>query len=473
MSASPWYRDRTLLLVLSASTALKLVLAFLVRHDPAILDEGAYLELAQGLAAGQGFNGTFRPPGYPAFLAFWLWIGAGTLGVRLAQVALSGLSVVLVWRLGERLGGGRVGRVAATVFAFDPILVAFSHRLWSETLFIAILLAAVDLLTADRREPAWGRTALAGVLLGLGSLVRPMLVTALPFLALWMLWEAWQARADGGLRLVPRALRLGLLGGVCLLLIVPWTLRNQRLTGTFILIDSNGPFNFLVGSQPEARFVDKDDVWSDAFGRVDGEAYTELVQVDAARAQAGAMALARAHMTADPRGFVAKCLWEAGHLWTLDSFLLRHLRNHWYGKDVPGWVTPTLTLLSAGWFALLALTGLAGLLLGLDRPLPRLGTLLVLQALCLFGMTYALSRYSVPLHPFLALGAAGLLAGATPLRDRWARTGWAPRITLGLLLLLVASGWMRDLPLLSDMVRNQGAGHRFRMLQRSELPTAP
>lgn len=473
MNPAPWYRDRALLLVLAVSTALKLVLALVVRHDAAILDEGAYLELAQGLAGGQGFSGTFRPPGYPAFLAFFLWIGAGTLGVRLAQVVLSGLSVVLVWRLGHRVGGTRVARVAATVFAFDPLLVAFSHRLWSETLFITILLAAVDLLTQDRREPSWTRTIVAGVLLGLGALVRPMLVTALPFLALWMLWEAWHARDEGGLRLVPRGLRLGVLAGVCLLLILPWTLRNQRLTGTFILIDSNGPFNFLVGSQPEARFVDKDDVWSDAFGRVDGQAYTDMVQVDASRAQAGAMALARTHIAADPRGFLAKCLWEAGHLWTLDSFLLRHLRNQWYGKGVPGWVTPAVTLLSAGWFALLALAGLAGLLLGLERPLPRLGSLLVLQALCLFGLTYALSRYSVPLHPFLALGAASLLAGPATLRERWAAAGRLPRLALGLLLLLVASGWARDLPLLSDMVRNQGAGHRFRMLQTSEAPPAP
>ncbi len=465
MRASAWSAPRFLAGVLLASGLLKLALAVAVRHHDAILDEGAYLELAQGLAAGRGFVGTFRPPGYPAFMAFWLWLGAGTLGIRLAQVALSLASAVLLHRLVAREAGDRAARVAVLLFAFDPLLVAFSHRLWSETLFIALFLLALDQLLLAVRETGWGRLAVTGLVLGASALVRPMVVTSLPFIGLWLLWQAWRDRAEGGLRLARPVLQTLVLGLCCLTVILPWTARNQRVSGTFILIDSNGPFNFLVGSQPEARFVDKDDVWSSRYGRVDGQPYTELVLTDAARAQAGAMAQARANIAADPPGFAAKCLWEAGHLWTLDSFLLRHLRNGWYGSGLPGWVTPLVTLVSAGFYALLVLAGLAGLFLDTRTPFARLAVLLVGQAVLLFGATYALSRYSLTLHPLLAFGAASLLAGGRPVAECWRAAARPARAALVLLLLLVASGWVRDLPLLGDMLLHQGAGHRFRMEQ--------
>ena len=454
--------------VLVASGLLKLVLALAVRHHDAILDEGAYLELAQGLAAGHGFSGTFRPPGYPAFMAAWLWLGSGTLGIRLAQVALSLGSTVLLHRIVTREAGERAARVAVLVFAFDPLLVAFSHRLWSETLFIALFLLALDQLLLAAREPGWRRLALTGLVLGASALVRPMVVTSLPFLGAWLLWNAWREHPAPGRHLARPVWQTLVLGLSCLLVILPWTVRNQRVAGTFILIDSNGPFNFLVGSQPEARFVDKDDVWSNRYGRVDGQPYTELVLTDAARAQAGAMAQARANIAADPPAFLAKCLWEAGHLWTLDSFLLRHLRNGWYGKGLPAWVTPLVTLLSAGFYALLVLAGLAGLFLDTRAPFARLAVLLVGQTVLLFGATYALSRYSLTLHPLLAFGCATLLAGPARLGERWRAAARPAQAALLLLLLLVGSGWVRDLPLLGDMLLRQGAEHRFRMEQAGD-----
>lgn len=468
MKLPAWSSHRYLIGVLLASGLVKLILAVAVRYHDPILDEGAYLELAQGLAEGRGFSGTFRPPGYPAFMAFWLWLGLGTLGIRLAQVGLSLASTVLMHRIVRREAGDRAARIAVLIFAFDPLLVAFTHRLWSETLFITLFLVALDQLLLAAREPGWRRLVLTGLVLGASALVRPMVLTFVPCFGIWLLWNAWRDRAADGLRLARPVQQTIILGLTCLLVILPWTARNQNVAGTFILIDSNGPFNFLVGSQPEARFVDKDDVWSSRYGRVDGEPYTELILTDAARAQTGAMAQARANIAADPAGFLAKCLWEAGHLWTLDSFLLRHLRNRWYGKGLPEWVTPLVTVVSAGGYALLVLAGLAGLFLDTRPLLARLALLLVGQTVLLFGATYALSRYSLTLHPLLAFGAATLLAGSMPVAARWRAAARPARAALVLLLVLVGSGWVRDLPLLEDMLLRQGAGHRFRMEQPAE-----
>ena len=468
MTSTAWQQDRSFVIGLGISLILKLVLALAVRDHAAILDEGAYLELATALAAGAGYSGTFRPPGYPAFMAFWLAAGAGTLGVRLAQVALSGWSTVLMYRLGTRMGGARVGRGAALLFAFDPVLIAFTHRLWSETLFLTILLLVLDLLSRESEATSWRHWMLAGIALGAGALVRPMLVTFLPFLALWLFWALWRERQrTGRLLLWAPLVRFGVLVAACFLVILPWTLRNARETGTFILIDSNGPFNFLVGSQPEAAFVNKDDRWSDRYGVVDGQAYTQLVTVDAARAQALAMQQGWRNVAADPARFLGKSLWEAGHLWTMDSFLLRHLRNDWYGKGLPGWVIPVVTVVAAGYWVGLVLAGLTGLFLLLETSLARFGVLWALQATLLFGATYSLSRYGVPLRPFLALGAAGLLAGTATVAERWRGATGATRAAAVAALVLVSLSWVRDRGLMQDMLLQRGAGHRFTMEQQN------
>ena len=463
-----WTTDRALVVTVLISLALKLALAVLAERNAPVLDEGAYLTLARRLAETGQFEGTFRPPLYPAFQALFLAGGVGTLGIRIAQVILSSISVVLVYRIAQREAGLRAARIAAVLVAFNPILIAFSHRLWSETLFIFLLLAAFDLLARPATAGGLRRWLVAGIALGLGALTRPMLVTFLPFIVLWGVLQLKRERE----RLNPATglIRLSFLLITCGLVILPWTVRNMRTTGDFVLIDSNGPFNILVGAQPESRFVDKDDVWSWRFGRVADQGYVQLVALEPARAQALAMEGAISHVRADPRGFLAKSWWEAGHIWTLDSFLLRHLRNRWYGA-VPGWFTPLVTVAAAGWFALVVLAGFVGVTVSRPSPFRGLLLLLLLQYTLLFAATYALSRYAVPLQALLAIPAGAFLADPRGTLDR-ARSGLIPvhRLALlGLVLVSLAFAWRRDLPLLGDMMTAGGSHHRFYM---EEAPSA-
>lgn len=470
---------RALWAILGSSLLLKLVLAVMANGNAPVLDEVAYLGIAKTLVAEGRYETTFRPPLYPGFIAAFLALGLGTLGVRIAQALLGTVSAWLAYRIGRRTFGESAGVVAAAIVAFDPVLVAFSHRLWSETLYIALLLAAIDLLTGDPQGRRLWRWGAAGVLLGLASLARPMLATFIPFLLPWALLQAargeWRSPDAGGEygpppagARVPRSMagvgRFALLGALCAAAILPWTARNARATGAFILIDSNGPYNILVGAQPEARFVAKDDMWSARFGRVDGQSYTDLVDVDAAKAQRLAMQDATRLIAARPAAFVGKSLWEGGHLWTLDSFLLRHLRNGWYGPGVPRWAVALITLVSISFFVVLVIAGAIGLATERASPFRGLALLLIAHSLLLFSLTYALSRYRLPLQPLLAIPAAvvlldvrGRLAaswrGALPARRRLALAG---------ALALLAAVWVRDLPMMWDMVAHGGAGHRYR-----------
>jgi 4-amino-4-deoxy-L-arabinose transferase-like glycosyltransferase len=463
--------ERRLAWILVVSLVLKLGLAFFAERNDPVLDERAYLQIAQELAQTGRFEGTFRPPLYPAFEALLLAAGLGTLGIRIVQTLLSTFTVLQVHGLARRASGDpRVANLAAFLVAFDPALVAFSHRLWSETLFVALFLGFVaGALRAFAGPEAPGRAgwaALAGALLGLAALARPMVVALAPLLALPVLVQMARARRAGGPPLRPVVARLVALAGAAALVILPWTIRNWNATGAFVLVDSNGPFNFLVGAEPQTRFVVKDDRWDGRFGSIDGVEYPDLVARDAAKAQDLALERGLAHVRADPAGFAAKCAWEAGHLWTLDSFLLRHLRNGWYGA-IPLPLVAAATVVSVAWFALLAVGGLAGLTLGrgLSPPLRATSLLVIAGFTALFGATYALSRYALPLHPLLAIGAAALLAAP---REAWRRHRTSPgaarrTAVAALLLAALLAAWSRDLPLMKDMLVSGGQNHRYRI----------
>jgi hypothetical protein len=287
-----------------------------------------------------------------------------------------------------------------------------------------------------------------------------MLVTFLPFLAAWLFFHVLKRQVN----LAPALARFSTLALAMALVILPWTIRNRLASGDFVLIDSNGAFNILVGAQPEARFVDKDDVWSYRFGRVNDEAYVELVAREPGRAQTLAMDGAMSHIRNDIGGFAAKSWWEAGHLWTLDSFLLRHLRNRWYGS-VPGWVVPMVTLMAAGWLAVVVLAGFCGLTVGTPSSFRSLLLLLLVQYTLLFAATYALSRYAVPLQALLAIPAGAFLASRREAIGRL-RSGLIPvhrLVLLSLVVIALGLAWIRDVPLLKDMVQTGGSHYRFQM----------
>ena len=477
---SPWYRDRALLAILAGSLLVRLVLAVLAEHNAPVLDEGAYLQLARGLATGGGYDGTFRPPLYPAFMAASLAIGAGTLGVRLAQAFLGTVAVLLTWHLADRAAGRTAAVAAAVIVACDPTLIAFSHRLWSETVFIVLLLGALDLVAHPLERQRTVRWAAAGLLLGLATLTRPMIITFLPFLLAWTGWQVWaggqagssDGQTDGraGGRWVTAGIRYAVLVVACFAVVLPWTWRNYRTTNAVILVDSNGPFNILVGSEAQAAFVDKDDLWSAAFGRVGGEAYQDLVARDAARAQDLAMEGALHNMREAPLRFAAKSWWEAGHLWTMDSFLLRHLRNGWYGGGVPRLATPLVTVFSAGFFVVLVLSALAGLAVTPASPLRGLTLMLLLHSTALFAVTYALSRYSVPLHPLLGVFAAVALVARGRLGVLLAQAPPHRIVTAGAVLILLLSAWVRDMPLMTDLVLHGGSHHRYTFIPMPDTP---
>src|SRR5262249_42891132 len=138
-------------------------------------DPDNYLVLARGLAEGRGFvwDGrptAYRPPLYPLVLALLVAVLGSVERLRPAIAglhALLGAATIAATALAARRWGLGRARVlfAATIVAFDPVLVAQSRMVMTETLAAFLLAAAMGALGGSG---GWSAVS-AGVALGLSA----------------------------------------------------------------------------------------------------------------------------------------------------------------------------------------------------------------------------------------------------------------------------------------------------------------
>ena len=224
---------------------------------PLTHDEREYLLLARNVAEGRGFvhhqpDGTPAPgehfgraPVYPLFLAGVIRLTGMPAGehvallrvIRTSQAVLGGALVWLVAWLAARAAGPRAALAASWLAALYPPLVWTPAYIWSETLFSVLAFACVAVLTLDARRR---RVYLAaGALAGLAVLTRPAMLFFLPLAACWLAWRReWRG--------------VILLSVACAVVVAPWTLRNAREYGRFVLVASEGGITFWTGNHPLA-----------------------------------------------------------------------------------------------------------------------------------------------------------------------------------------------------------------------------
>jgi 4-amino-4-deoxy-L-arabinose transferase-like glycosyltransferase len=238
------------------------------QNRPLTHDEREYLALASNLAAGRGFAQDLpnepheadadiqrfgRAPMYPLFLAPIVAFNPSLRDGRMpddvpdaVKVAQSIVGAIGVWLLGAiawRVGGERMGAIAAFIAAVYPPLVWICAYALSEALFATLAVACVWWLmpTLDSSPPAGqtGRLFIGGALIGLAVLTRPAMLFFLPFALLL----GWRMRP---------AFAMAMLAGT-LAVILPWTARNAAVYGRFVLVASEGGVTFWTGNHREAR----------------------------------------------------------------------------------------------------------------------------------------------------------------------------------------------------------------------------
>jgi 4-amino-4-deoxy-L-arabinose transferase-like glycosyltransferase len=169
---------------------------------------------------------TLHPPGYAGFLAgVYRVFGAPLIPwAKAIQAVIDALACVLLFFVGRRFGGSRVGLFAAFCAALFPPLAYLVTSRVADALMPAFVLAvfALWLRGLDTRKAAW--FALSGAALGLACLFRPDMLLFPTFLFL------------GALVTVPLRTALwstALVAACAFVVLVPWGLRNEHVHGDF------------------------------------------------------------------------------------------------------------------------------------------------------------------------------------------------------------------------------------------------
>lgn len=153
-------------------------------HPMILLDETAYVRMAENLAEGlkpfdiTGVGTTHFSPLFPLITAGVATIlGDFVLSAYVVVIVFGTMLLVPAYMLAKDLAGGRAGLMTAALLAVMPIFVDYSSRLYSESVYIFFLLMALvfgrRMLLAEGRR-AWG--VVAGLSLGLAYLANPSAV---------------------------------------------------------------------------------------------------------------------------------------------------------------------------------------------------------------------------------------------------------------------------------------------------------
>jgi hypothetical protein len=303
-------RHRWLLAILLLAVLLRVGVAlYLGDTTPPAKDETSYSTLAYRLATGHGYS--FPVAWYPfapadAATSHWSFLytafaaavysvtGFHPLAVRLVQAVACGLLMPwLTWRLARRALPAQPAAhftirnsqftihnfpaiIAALLAATYAYFILYGAMVQTEAFFICALLWSLErsltlsatwahdhnsqftIHNSQFRIPhsafPWFPALTLGLSLGVATLLRQSILPWVPVLFVWLLAVAWigsGARGEGRGAAVGRALlALTVAGLVLIACILPFTVRNYRVYGDFLLLNSNAGYAMYSAQHP-------------------------------------------------------------------------------------------------------------------------------------------------------------------------------------------------------------------------------
>ena len=444
--------------VLSGALLLRLLLLTgTVALGPRIADERDYVRLATSLVERGTFSfasgpTSLRPPLFPGLVA-GLWLVSGTESlqlVRLVQALLAMVTAWLVFELASAAYDRRTGLVAGALTALYPALVFANLMILSETLFTLLLVAAVLALVRLIGAPGLLRAFVAGVLIGLAALTRSVLwpfpLVVAPLVAWWAPGPLPRRLAMAALVLVGAGVAIG-----------PWAVRNSRLQGVPVVVDTMGGLNLRMGNY---EYTPHDRIW-DAISMSGekswivgiparppgGGAWTEGKKERWARSEAVHFMVAHPGLT----------LWRTaikfGDFWGLDRDFLAGVMQGLF--QPPEWfaVIAGAALLIA--YPVVIAGALAGIWLAPpgDRRVHMMLLLVVAFVCALHCVVFAHPRYRLPVMPVLTVYAAAAFTRLDRARLVNLQHGWRFLACLGLLVgIWTAQFFVRDAAFVSRLL---------------------
>jgi len=358
-------------------------------------------EMGKSVARGEGFTayGTLlkrRSPMYPFFIgAIYYLFGEQPRIVLFMQCLLHGGTCWLVFDMGRRMFNVRTGLIAASACALHPLMLRYVADLHLETLLTFLFTVTVWSTVRFYESPTPARGAALGLAGAAAALTKAVVVLyPILFVAAWFaIRRLLPAQARAPRPTWPAVAAIALAMG---LLIFPWTIRNYRVTGHFVLISSG--FNdamlrgfifsktdyALLRRPPYTDAENETNSWFRALARAAG---TEIERDDYETEQLLGREVKR-KLVAEPGAFVRKSVVGLFTFW----YQMTSLKN--------SLLTGVLAL--GAW--VLAIVG-AGRAWRENRPI-WLFLLPAIHLNLLLAMLLALGRYSAPVTPALLVASA-------------------------------------------------------------------
>jgi hypothetical protein len=303
--------------------AVRLGFVILVAGDrPIIGDALAYHLYGKSIGAGNGMvtvtHGIMLtevtnpvptaqlPPLFSFFLGLLDVLGISSVyAQKMAMAVVGSLTPVLLGGAGREIGGRRLGPatgvVAASLAAIYPFLWVVDGSLMSETLFGVLLAAMLWVAVHARYHPTPRWFAAGGALMGLAALARGevLLLGGLVFAIIGV---------ATGVTWLRRVVLVGSTAVVCVLVLVPWTVRNLAVFEEPVLIATNSNAVFVGANCAEVYDGDLLGLW---FFNCYGEAPAGDESEQASEYRRRGMAYARDNLDRVPTVVAAR----AGRVW--------------------------------------------------------------------------------------------------------------------------------------------------------------
>ncbi|MCR9140600.1 MAG: glycosyltransferase family 39 protein, partial [Alphaproteobacteria bacterium] len=250
MTASFIQTNRSVVAIIFVGMLLRIIWALYVPVEP-VSDSKAYATFALNIWQHGVYGWTpDEPTAYWAVgtsaltAASFFLLGNTFVGVVFLNL-LTGLAIlVLTWGLGVRFFGERSAFWAVVLVAFWPNMIFFTSILSSELYFMALTMGGLFFWSNTAGRP-WLNLLLAALIWGLACYIRPVILLFPVAMVIAALSQGWQATLFAAIK-----------AAVCVILIIlivsPWTARNETVIGKAYLVSSNFGTNLWMGNNPES-----------------------------------------------------------------------------------------------------------------------------------------------------------------------------------------------------------------------------
>lgn len=205
-------------------------------------DAKEYDLIAEGLLKGQGFPvegladnevEIVRPPLFPLILAgIYKIFGHNYMLARIFQALLASIAVLFIYLLSIDIFRNKAAAViSCLIYSLYPSLIAYTGLLYSETVFIFLLVISMYFLNLSINSGKYKFYILTGLFLALATMIssRSLYMALLIFLGLLVVLKNKKMVFKGSFFIVL----------MMLVIFSPWTIRNYFVSGgEFILLEN-------------------------------------------------------------------------------------------------------------------------------------------------------------------------------------------------------------------------------------------